>query len=239
VSGVAARTFLSVRTGHYVVPKLLMGHPIDEMSPFMKRVPVEARRPALAAVLKLVNGDMTAYGLPAPPYKPGQGPLIATNNLLPAIAHGRVSPRPTVEAVDGRTVAFADGTSEEVDVIIHCTGYRISFPFLDDGLVAGGDDAPPLYHLVVPPEHEGLYFVGLVHSMMALMPVAEAQAEWVGDLLTGAAELPSRTDMWQAIRRERRRQDKRFYDSSGHLLVDPNEYERLIARERRVHAVAT
>ena len=30
--------------------------------------------------------------------------------------------------------------------------------------------APPLYHLVVPPEMENLYFIGLLHSMMSLMP---------------------------------------------------------------------
>lgn len=238
VSDVAAETVLSVRTGHYIVPKLLMGHPIDEMSPLMKRVSAEVRRPALSLVLKLVNGDMTDYGLPAPPYKPGQGPLIASNHLLPAIAHGRIAVRPTVERGHGRTVTFTDGSTHEADAIIHCTGYRIAFPFLDEELVAAGDDAPPLYRLVVPPELPGLYFVGLVHSMMALMPVAEAQAEWVGDLVAGSARLPSREDMWATIRRERRRQDRRFYDSSGHLLVDPNEYDRLIARERRLQAVA-
>jgi hypothetical protein len=43
--------------------------------------------------------------------------------------------------------------------------------------------------------------------------------------------------MWSAIRDARLRQDKRFYDSSGHLLIDVQEYARLLARERREHAV--
>jgi hypothetical protein len=236
VSGVAAATYLSARTGHYVVPKLIEGRPIDKLSPLMKRLSVEQRRPLLKLMLKIVNGDMTNYGLPQPPYKPGQGPLIATSALLPAIAHGRITAKPAIQRVEGRTVRFADATEVEADVIIHCTGYRIRFPFLDPELIAGGDDAPPLYHLVVPPEIEGLYFIGLLHSMMSLMPLAEMQGDWVGDLLTGAVELPSRGEMWAAIRDARRRQDKRFYDSSGHLLVDPNEYERLIARERRERA---
>jgi hypothetical protein len=72
--------------------------------------------------------------------------------------------------------------------------------------------------------------------MMSLMPLAEAQGDWVGDLLTGAVRLPPREEMWSTIRRARRRQDKRFYDSSGHLLVDPNEYTALIERERRTRA---
>jgi hypothetical protein len=189
-------------------------------------------------MLRLVNGAPAKHGLPQPPYAPGQGPLIATTDLLPAIAHGRLTVKPQAVRVEDRRVSFADGSADEFDAIVHCTGYRIAFPFLDERIAIGGDDAPPLYHLAVPPEQPDLYFVGLAHSMTALMPVAEAQAEWVGDLLTGVVRLPPRGEMWSTIRRARARQDKRFYDSSGHLLIDPEEYARLIARERRVHAVA-
>ncbi|MBC3842802.1 NAD(P)-binding domain-containing protein [Streptacidiphilus sp. 4-A2] len=235
VSRVAASTFLSVRTGHYVVPKIFEGHPIDLLSPFMKKLSVEQRRPLLKLMIKLVHGDMTQFGLPAPPYQPGQGPLISTSEFLPAIMHGRISPKPVIASAKGSTVRFADGQEVEADAIIHCTGYKIAFPFLDDALVGGGSDAPPLYTWWCRGD-EGLYFIGLLHSMMALMPPAEWQADWVGDLLAGTVELPSRGEMWAEIRRARRRQDKRFYDSSGHLLIDPNEYERVIAAERRTHA---
>jgi dimethylaniline monooxygenase (N-oxide forming) len=238
IARVAAFACLSTRTGHYVVPKLFAGHPVDEVSPLIRRLSPEARRPLLRLMLRLVNGSPTAYGLPKPPYAPGQGPLVATTELLPAIAHGRLAVKPQVAHVEGRRVRFADGSAHEFDAIVHCTGYRIAFPFLDARVAAGGDDAPPLYHLVVPPEHEGLFFIGLAHSMTALMPVAEAQAEWVGDLLAGDVRLPSRGEMWSTIRRARRRQDKRFYDSSGHLLIDLDEYARLIARERDAHAAA-
>lgn len=237
VSRYAAATYLSVRTGHYVVPKIFEGHPVDKLSPFMKKLSVERRRPLVTLMLKLVHGDMTAYGLPAPPYKPGQGPLIASSELLPAIVHGRVTPTKVISSAAGRTVRFADGQAVEADVIIHCTGYRVSFPFLDDALSPGAGAGPALYRLVVPPETEGLYFIGLIHSMMSLMPLAEAQAEWVGDLLTDAVGLPSRAQMWSQIRHDWHRQDKRFYDSSDHLLVDPNEYERLIAAERKKYAL--
>jgi dimethylaniline monooxygenase (N-oxide forming) len=236
IARVAASTWLSTRTGHYIVPKLVLGRPVDETSPLLRRLSPEARRPLLRAMLALVNGEPTSYGLPKPPYAPGRGPLIATTELLPAIAHGRLTVKPQVADVEGRCVTFADGSRREFDTIVHCTGYRIAFPFLDERIVVGGDDAPPLYHLAVSPEHPNLYFVGLVHSMTALMPVAEAQAEWIGDLLTGAVRLPERGVMWATIRRARARQDRRFYDSSGHLLVDPEEYARLIARERQAQA---
>lgn len=238
ISRVAASTFLSVRTGHYVVPKLFHGRPVDEVSPLIRRLSPEARRPLLRLMLQIVNGDPTDYGLPKPPYAPGRGPLIATTELLPAIAHGRLGVKPRVLRIDGHRVSFADGSAHEFDAIVHCTGYRIAFPFFDHGVIVGGDDAPPLYHLVASPEHEDLYFIGLAHSMTALMPVAEAQAEWVGDLIAGAVRLPPRDEMWSTIRAARRRQDRRFHDSSGHLLVDLDEYDRLLARERRSRAAA-
>src|SRR5947209_3648057 len=169
ISKVAAATYLSVRTGHYVVPKLIEGRPVDKLSPLMKKLSVEQRRPLLTLMLKFVNGDLANYGLPQPPYKPGQGPLVATTDLLPAIAHGRVTPKPVVERVSGRTVRFADGSEHEADAIVHCTGYRMAFPFISPELVTSGEDAPPLYHLVVPPELPDLYFIGLLHSMMSLM----------------------------------------------------------------------
>lgn len=239
VSRVAAATYLSVRTGHYVVPKIFEGHPVDKLSPLMKKLSVEQRRPLLTLMLKLVHGDMTAYGLPAPPYKPGQGPLIASSELLPAIVHGRVTPAPMISSAQGSTIRFADGRAVEADVIIHCTGYQMAFPFLPDTLSPSPrtGPGPVLYHLVVPPETRGLYFIGLIHSMMSLMPLAEHQAEWVGDLLTATVGLPSRARMWSQIRRAWHRQDKRFYDSSDHLLVDPHEYERLICAERRKYAL--
>jgi dimethylaniline monooxygenase (N-oxide forming) len=238
LSGVAAKTYLAARTGHYVVPKLLRGHAIDVLSPLTRRLSVEARGPLLALMLKLVNGDMTAYGLPKPPYPPGRGPLIASNELLPAIAHGRITPTSSLVSRDGHTVGFADGSEREADAIVYCTGYHVGFPFLDSALGMDGKGSPPLYHLVVPPELGGLYFIGLLHSMMSLPPLAEAQSEWVGDLLTGEVALPSRGEMWRTIRAARRRQDKRFYDTSEYLLVDPNEYERLIQRERQARSLS-
>jgi dimethylaniline monooxygenase (N-oxide forming) len=232
VSRVAAATFLSVRTGHYVVPKLIEGRPVDELSPFMRRLSPEMRRPLLTLMLKLVHGDPTAYGLPKPPYKPGQGPLVASSELLPAIAHGGIVAKPQIESLDGRRVRFSDASEHAVDAIISCTGYDIGYSFMDVELGITPDDAPPLYHQAVPPGVEGLYFIGLLHSMMALMPLADAQADWVGDLLTGEVSLPPEPDMWSTIRAARRRQDRRFYDSSGHLLVDPVEYTTLLERER-------
>jgi hypothetical protein len=236
VSQLAERTYLAVRTGHWVVPKILLGHPIDQPSPLIGKLPIRARSQLLSIAMKIVHGKMSDHGLPDPPYRVGLGSPIVTTGLLPAITHGRVLPKPAIVRLDGDAIHFADGSQVQADALIYCTGYKIGFPMLDEDLISGGSDAPPLYNLAVPPEIPGLYFIGLLHSLLAHIPCAEAQAEWIGDVLTGDVELPPANEMWRTIRRDRRRMDRLFHDSSGHLLVDQHEFLRRLKRERRTRA---
>ena len=46
----------------------------------------------------------------------------------------------------------------------------------------------PLYRRVVSVEHPGLYFIGFIQPLGPIMPIAEAQSEWVADLLAGQGE---------------------------------------------------
>ena len=63
---------------------------------------------------------------------------------------------------------------EEIDVVVYCTGYRITFPFLDEEIVSAPDNQVPFYRYVVDPDNAGLYFVGLIQPLGAIMPLAEA-----------------------------------------------------------------
>ena len=66
------------------------------------------------------------------------------------------------------------------------------------------------------------------------MPLAEAQSEWIADLLEGKAKLPSRERMWEVIKREDARMAKRYVASKRHTIqVDFLPYMRAIERERR------
>ncbi|XP_068669801.1 flavin-containing monooxygenase FMO GS-OX-like 7 isoform X2 [Aristolochia californica] len=61
-------------------------------------------------------------------------------------------------------VIFEDGTSTFVDTILHCTGYKYYFPFLDINRIVTVDDnrVGPLYKHVFPPSLAPcLSFVGL------------------------------------------------------------------------------
>ena len=75
---------------------------------------------------------------------------------------------------------------------------------------------------------------GVVQPLGAIMPLAEAQSEWVADLLEGKVGLPPEHEMDEVIRREDDRMRKRYVASPRHTIqVDFFPYLRTLHRERR------
>jgi hypothetical protein len=66
------------------------------------------------------------------------------------------------------------------------------------------------------------------------MPLSEAQASWVADLIAGQGALPDRSEMARDIALERSAMDRRYVSSKRHTIqVDFDRYLRTIGRERR------
>lgn len=239
-SRIADRTFLAMRRGAYVMPKYMNGKPTDEAaSPVLTRFPLPVQRFVVNRMLGLTAGDMTAYGLPEPDHKLLEAHPTVSAELLSRLGHGDIEVRPNIERfAGGRTVRFADGTEEEVDLVVYCTGYKVTFPFFDPALISAEGNRLPLYRRVVPVEYPGLYFIGLIQPLGAIMPLAEAQAEWVGDLLQGRAALPAAAQMRKEIAAEERKMRKRYVASKRHTIqVDFHPYLRQIRKERKRAAV--
>ena len=235
-SRVADATFLAMRRGAWIIPKYLKGVPTDELaSDLVTRLPLPLLRAFYKRVLKTAAGHPTDYGLPEPDHKLVEAHPTISSDLLPRLGHGDITVKPNIaEFPGGRTVRFVDGTEEEIDLVIYCTGYKITFPFFDPQLLDAPDNRIPLYRRVVHPELQGLYFIGLVQPLGAIMPIAEEQSEWVADLLEGKVELPDRERMRRVIEREDRRMAKRYVASKRHTIqVDFMPYMRTLRRERR------
>jgi hypothetical protein len=230
-------TYLAMRRGAYVLPKFIGGVPLDQLAPsWANRLPFQLTRPLLMRQVKAVQGTMESYGLPRPDHKLGQAHPTVSADLLNRIGHGRIAVKPNIARIDGSEVHFADGTSETVDTIVWCTGYRITVPFLDPSLLATAGNQVSLYRRVVHPERTGLYFIGLVQPLGAIMPIAERQAEWIADVLEGNVALPDPERMRRAIEREDNALRKRYVASTRHTIqVDFHSYMRALARERKRH----
>ena len=241
-SRVSSRTFLAMRRGAHIMPKFLFGMPTDHLttSPLARFAPSWLQALSVRAMLRISRGKLTDYGLPEPAHGILAAHPTVSDDLLTRLGHGDITVKPNVARLDGSGVVFADGSREDVDVIVYCTGYKVDFPFLAAGdfpAVSSPDNEVALYRRVVDPANPGLYFLGLIQPLGAIMPLAEAQSEWVADLVSGRAVLPSVSEMAAEISAYRRSLRSRFVASKRHTLeVDFLGYQRELAQERRAGA---
>ena len=235
-SRIAEKTFLAMRRGAYVLPKYLNGKPIDETAPpLASRLPLAVQRFFMRRMLKVAVGEMTDYGLPKPDHRLLEAHPTVSSELLPRLGHGDIAVKPNIDRFGGgNTVRFVGGSEEEIDLVVYCTGYEMSFPFLAEKVFPVHDNRMPLYRRVAAPDRPGLYFVGFIQPLGPIMPIAEAQAEWIADLLTGRTSLPSAGEMREEIADYERRMGRRFVASKRHTIeVDFHPYLREIRRERK------
>jgi dimethylaniline monooxygenase (N-oxide forming) len=232
----AGSTYLAARRGAHGIPKYLFGRPIDQIGG-AEWLPGWVRFPMFRLMLRLSVGPMETYGLPRPDHKFAQAHPTISGRILDRLAHGAITPKPNIAALEGDRVRFADGTSVHADLVIYCTGYRISFPFLDPEVLDAPDNEVALYRHVFHPDVEGLYFVGLIQPLGAIMPIAERQSELIADHLEGRYALPPVREMWRSIRRERARMRRRYVASKRHTIqVDFDDYMRVLRKERETGA---
>jgi len=238
-SRVAARTLLAVRRGTHIIPKYLLGMPTDRLTLMHmgSRAPRWLQRPVVSLLVRTAQGTVTKYGLPKPDRPLLCAPPTVSDSLLSRLDHGDIAVKPAIDRFGTDRAYFTDGSAEQVDTVIYCTGYKISFPFLPEALTGAADTEPALYRRVVLPAAPGLYFIGLVQPIGATMPLAEAQSHWVADLLQGRAALPPQPAMNREIARYRAVTARRYAHSTRHLIqVDFLAYLREIRRERRAGA---
>jgi hypothetical protein len=234
-SRVAAETHLAMRRGAYVIPKYMFGVPTDHLtSSPLARGPFALQKIGMRAMLRVAVGRMTDYGLPQPDHDVLEAHPTVSADLLTRLGHGDISVKSNIDRFEGAKVFFTDGSAVEADVVVYCTGYKVSFPFLDDTVVRTEDNHIDLYRRVVSPDRPGLYFVGLIQPLGAVMPLAEAQAQWVADLVDGEVTLPSPEQMRAQIASYDAAVRRRYVASKRHTIqVDVHGYLAELARERR------
>jgi dimethylaniline monooxygenase (N-oxide forming) len=235
-SFVARRTLLSSRRGAYIIPKYLFGQPLDQIgvNALTGAIPFEWRRGILEAAFRLGVGRMEDFGLPAPDHRLGEAHPTISADFLNRVSHGEIGWKPDLRRLDGEEVSFVDGTSEPVDVIVWCTGYKVSFPFFDERFICAPDNDLPLFRRVFKPGIDNLAFIALLQPLGATMPLAEAQGRWIAAYLRGEYHLPPRGQMELDIDRERAKMFKRYVASKRHTMqVDFDNYLFDLRRELR------
>lgn len=133
------------------------------------RVTLATRRPLTFANPNLLGRDLHWWvvrtgldRLPLGPHLRGipTVPVADPGHYRRALEVGEPDRRPLFTALEGRTVTWADGTSEEIDTLILATGYRPAVDYLKP-LGALDRSGSPLHRAGLSTAVPGLGFVGL------------------------------------------------------------------------------
>jgi dimethylaniline monooxygenase (N-oxide forming) len=232
LANAAANVYLSTRTGAHILPKYILGMPTDWLvNPLLTRFPLFVQRALMQLTVMIGRGSQARYGVPTPDSPIlHQHPTVSAD-ILHYVGHGKVAIKPNITELQGDSVLFADGSRVPVDTLIYATGYKITFPFLDDAIMNPENNDVSLYNLVVHPEYNGLYFIGLAQPLGSIMPIAEQQALWIGNLLDGKCSLPDKQAMLAEIEQRKNKMAQRYPKRPRHTIqVDFFPYMRDLRR---------
>ena len=213
---VSSKTIISMRRGYYFIPKFLLGRPVDQINDGVGFIPKFIRNGIVKLLLKLTIGTYKNYGMQKPDHKFLESHPVVNSELLYFIKHGKIKPKVDVEKLDENTVHFIDGSTEEINVIIAATGYKITFPFFDKSFINFEEGYIPLYKKVFHPKYKNLFFIGLVQPMGCIWPLSDAHAKLAANYIAGNYKLPTNIEL--QIKKDIDRTKSQFIDTPRHSV---------------------
>lgn len=233
----AEAAFVSVRRGYHIIPKHVFGIPSDELGESGPDLPVKLERPAMKLLLRLLQGDLTKYGLPKPDHKLFESHPLLNSQLVHYLQHGDVAIRPDIARLDGDRVIFVDGSSEQIDMILYATGYNWSVPYVPEDYFAWRDGRPDLYLSTFNRDHHNLIGLGYIEINSSAYTVFDHISNLVAQYLHDQIHDPARAaafDRMIASDRPQLNGGLHFLDSARHRsYVDARTYRRYLATVRK------
>ena len=186
-----SRAFLSLRRGYWFIPKHVFGTPADVFGSKGPHLPHWIEQPLLQGLLRLLVGDVTRLGLPAPDHRLFETHPVLNSQILHSLSHGDVTVKGDVKEFRGRHAVFADGSEEELDVVIFATGYRRAFPIVPESVHREGD-VSQLFLNLCHRAHPNLFLVGFFETDGGAFPLIDLQAELLAKLVAARARAPEK-----------------------------------------------
>lgn len=162
---------VSVRTAPCVVPRDVLGVPVQAFGILLSAVAPPLADAVASALARIVLGDLRRYGLPPAQWSPFSSRRIPVIDVgfVRYLKQGKICVRPALESFTPFGVRYGDGRTEEFDAVIFATGYRPALEHLanmpaadwgDNPLPFGGGERTPI---------PGLYYMGFIESHRGLL----------------------------------------------------------------------
>jgi putative flavoprotein involved in K+ transport len=163
---------IAIRTAPTLLPRAIAGLPAQAVGILVRHLPPGLVDRLVSATVRLVIGDLTRFGMPAPQPRPyshflasGVIPILDVGFLRQLRAE-RVRVVPAVRGLDAGGALLADGSRLDVDTVLLATGYRPSLEPLVGHLGVLGPDGKPLARGGCPDANlAGLSFVGYANAI--------------------------------------------------------------------------
>ena len=200
----AAKAFISLRRGYHFIPKFIFGQPADVFSHAGPSLPRWLEERVFGFLInRVLVGDLTKLGLPKPDHPILRSHPILNTQILHHLGHGDIQARKDVQRLDGRTVHFVDGTTEEIDLILWATGYQKRFPFLQETDLDRNGDALDLYLNVFHRRYDDIFFMGLFETDGAAYGLFGQQADLIAAYLDPTLDAATRASFDRLRARDR------------------------------------
>ena len=190
-----ARAVHSMRRSYFFFPKIVFGKPTDTFIDLTSRWPLprSVMRKLYRLGLRIVVGSHHRYDLPAPDHDLFEAHPTACTTYLDHIVHGRIMTKPGIESLNGNHVRFVDGSEEEIDLIVYATGFKPSFPFMDQSYILDEAGNSKLFMHTFHREFDDLFVAGLFEPAEGgVWQLADYQAKLIASFIVACASDPAR-----------------------------------------------
>ncbi len=190
---------MSLRSGYWFFPKYILGKPSDTLNEG-RPLPAWIKTRVDGRVIRLITGNPARLGFPEP-----EGRIYETHPVLNTLVlyyagHGDIKVRKDIDRFDGSEVKFIDGTSQEYDMVMLATGYKLDYGFIDPGHLNWQGNHPELYLNIFTPKYRNLFVLGMVEATGLGWQGRYNQAILVAEFIKAQQDDPRLADeMWRRV----------------------------------------
>lgn len=187
---------MSVRRGYYFVPRYIFGRPTDTFNQG-RPLPRRLKQFFDTWLLRAFTGNPARFGFPKPRYRIYESHPIVNTQILGHLGQGDLEIRADVDRFDGNRVHFVDGSSDEYDIVLLATGYRLDYSFVDHRHLNWIGAAPNLFLNIFTPSFNGLTVAGMVEASGLGWQGRYEQAALIAAYLQAERDDPDRAERFR------------------------------------------